>query len=356
MTITQLRVLFATIFTGALLVMLHAQAPTTILNPSSDLAGKTLVTAEGNRTISGTFTYTVPVLFANGTTGAPGVAASADATTGWGLTVGSISGSLGGTQRFLLNGSGLTIYGVNTIDNTGIVNSAALGSGSPTATTYLSGARTWTAPPLVPMLFISTSFETSTRFSVASNVNTGTEVFDTTGVQLQTGAGATSSAGLRWNHATVNGGFFNGSPRLTAHLSLTTKGTDCQFYVGIGAITTAGAGLTFTDLHTGFKIVWASSGAASLFATQGSGAAETASATLTTMNVNDDVDLILQMNGSTSVDYYFRKNGSALSAATNLATNVPTGNNSAYTPHMAISNTGVASATTITMTGMSLLR
>lgn len=202
---------------------------------------------------------------------------------------------------------------------------------------------------------IATTFETTGRFAAASLNGTGANTFDTTGVQLQTGANAGSTAGERWNLATSSGGFFVGSPRFSAHLSLTTKGSDCQFYTGIGAITVAGAGLTFTDAHIGFKITWSGSGTASLFATQAAGT-ETASSALTTVVAGDELDLFFYVNGTTSVDYYWRKNGGALSSATNLSTNQPSTNTSAATPHAAISNVSVASASTVTMHGMSVSR
>ena len=97
------------------------QAPTNVLNPASDLSGKTLVTAEGNRTISGVFTFSAAPLFPAGTVGLPGIAGSADSSTGLRLSAGSISASLAGTQRLLLDNSGLTVYGVNVVDNTGHV-------------------------------------------------------------------------------------------------------------------------------------------------------------------------------------------------------------------------------------------
>lgn len=102
-------------------ILAGAQAPTNVLNPASDLAGKTLVTAEGNRTISGTFTYSVPVLFANGTINNPGMAASADNSTGIGMTAGQIRMSLAGTQRFRLNATGLQVYGTTIVDNAGVL-------------------------------------------------------------------------------------------------------------------------------------------------------------------------------------------------------------------------------------------
>lgn len=115
----------ALVILGAATVpFLGAQVPTTILNPASDLAGKTLVTAEGNRTISGQFTFTTAPILPTGTVSTPGLSSNIDQTTGWNLGSGTISGSLGGVQRFLLDGNGLTIYGKTVIDPTGIISKA----------------------------------------------------------------------------------------------------------------------------------------------------------------------------------------------------------------------------------------
>lgn len=54
-----------------------------------------------------------------GTAGAPGLSGTADTTTGWALGSSSIGGSIAGTQRFLLNTSGLTIFGNTILDTSG---------------------------------------------------------------------------------------------------------------------------------------------------------------------------------------------------------------------------------------------
>jgi hypothetical protein len=100
---------------------------TGVLNPASDLAGKTLVTAEGDRTISGTFSYSVPALFSTGTLTQPGIAASTDTSTGWRIGPGSINGSVSSTQIVLFDTTGLTIGSVRSIDSAGVVTPAATG-------------------------------------------------------------------------------------------------------------------------------------------------------------------------------------------------------------------------------------
>lgn len=100
--------------------LLAAQLPTNVLNSAADLAGKTLVTAEGARTISGVWTFTVPIKAVAGNATAPGLASAADATTGWALSPATITGSIGGAgSQFALNGSGLFIYGTNIVNTNG---------------------------------------------------------------------------------------------------------------------------------------------------------------------------------------------------------------------------------------------
>ena len=100
-----------------------------------------------------------------------------------------------------------------------------------------------------------------------------------------------------------------------------------ETYMGIGNLTIAGSGITWTGDHIGFAITNNGASRSSLYATQASGGVETrSSALLTNINAGVDVlELFLKVNGSSSVDYYYRVNGGALSSATNLNTHVPTG-------------------------------
>jgi hypothetical protein len=111
-------------------------------------------------------------------TGTNGVAHVSDTTTNINFPAnGQVGMSLTGTQRFLLNASGLTIYGNNILDSSGKVPAisstyfaslsganltalngsnisngtvavARLGSGSPSAANFLRGDGAWTAVPL----------------------------------------------------------------------------------------------------------------------------------------------------------------------------------------------------------------
>lgn len=55
-----------------------------------------------------------------------------------------------------------------------------------------------------------------------------------------------------------------------------------------------------------------------LYATQADGTTELASSALTTVTGADILELVAIVNGTTSVDYYWRKNGGSLSSVTTL--------------------------------------
>ena len=291
----------------------------------------------------------------------------ATATSINGLTITSSTGTLTVTNaKTLTVSNSLTLAGT---DGKGINVGAAtsgkilIGDGSnmilstptyPTAAgssgnVLTSDGTNWTsaspsAGATIPKFVASTSFETAARFT-ATAVNSGTTTFTTNGCKVSTGASATSSERISW--VVGNSDFEVGSPSFSCSINNDTMGTDFQAYFGLGVPTVAGTGITYTAKHIGFKIIRVASGNVNLYATQADGTTETASASLGNVN-SSRLELTLQVNSTTSVDYYWRDNGvggNALSAATNLTTNMPTGLTNQMM--MAVSNVSTATNTDI---------
>jgi hypothetical protein len=149
---------------------------------------------------------------------------------------------------------------------------------------------------------------------------------------LNTVGGATSSVFVGWNP--IVAGFLQGQEAFLAMvIRLNTVGSDSESFFGLatGGIRnmTGGNLIDYTISHIGFKITWASSGTISMYATVANATTETASAALTTLSVNDRIEMFVQCHGTTSltsVDFYWRKNDGSLSSATNITTNLPAAN------------------------------
>ncbi len=167
----------------------------------------------------------------------------------------------------------------------------------------------------------ASSFETAARFIGAASGG-GTVTFSNEGADINSSATASSGYKLQYStpgSATIK--LYDGSPVFSCIVSIINVGASMQTYLGLGWIATAGSGHTFTNAHIGFKTI-----ANALHVTQGDDTTENASSSLSTLSADDRLDLVVVVNSTTSADYYFRKNGTALSSATNLTTNRPTGN------------------------------
>lgn len=105
----------------------------TVIDPDQMNSNFTAVSAACNR--SGC-TMTGVLKAVAGIAANPGIANSTDPTTGIIIgATGTIGWSLSGTQRMLLNGSGLTVYGVNVINASGAVLAPTLSGDIPAAVT-----------------------------------------------------------------------------------------------------------------------------------------------------------------------------------------------------------------------------
>lgn len=206
----------------------------------------------------------------------------------------------------------------------------------------------------LPTIKVSTIFESSGRFGLTVG-GSGTTVFNTSGMNLSTVATSGSYAKL----TEYIGGYpylFAGSPIFSIFIRCTyldlANGVG-HFFAGLGDPTVAGSGITFTVRHIGFKII-KTGGVATLYATQADGTTENVSDPLTTLSEDNFLTLILKINGTDSVDYYWRKNNGALSAPTNLTANLPTLNENRMT--VAASNVDTAYDFDFALTAMNYER
>lgn len=169
-----------------------------------------------------------------------------------------------------------------------------------------------------------TDFETAGRFIVA-NGGSGTSVFGNQGVTVSASTTATSYSRTLW---WITNYVFNNNPSFTCSLlmlGLNAASGDAAAFVGLGRPTISGAGITGTGANYCGFLIQKVSGVVSLYAQQcdGSGTA-TGSTALTTLQDTDSLELFLKMT-STGINYYFRLNGGALSAATTLTATMPSG-------------------------------
>jgi len=168
-----------------------------------------------------------------------------------------------------------------------------------------------------------TCFETSTRFTPTLAGN-GVNIYATSGLTQETSATVTSSAAITWR---VSQEVFGGSPTFSVALYMANlnsgSGGGGGFY-GLGNPTITGAGITFTSLSFCGFYFQKSGSTITVYAVQNSSTLSYSSTTLTTVVTGDSFDGIIKMNGSTSVDYYYRKNGGAVSTKTTISTLVPT--------------------------------
>ena len=141
---------------------------------------------------------------------------------------------------------------------------------------------------------ITTDFETAARFS-SLVAGTGSATFNTNGLVLATGATSGSNANVTWQPNPVN--IFRGSPVFSTTIVL-SGGTVLTGFAGLANYTGA---FSATAAHIGFKVI-----GSSLYATQADGSTES-SALLDTVGSGDVYNLVLKVNGTLSVDYYFRK-------------------------------------------------
>lgn len=234
-----------------------------------------------------------------------------------------------------------TDVGLGSVQNYGIASQAEAEAGSAT-NKYMTPQRVAQAiaalasgAGLVLRTTISTVFGTAARF--VANHTSGTGTFNDTGLVLDTTTTANRIANILFPLGGSSNNVHAGSPVIRAVFRLTSIGTAGFGYIGTGEVNVAA---NITNSHFGFKITIAA-GVGTLVGSQANGSAESVTAALTTIAANDVVEVCARLNGSSSVDYYWRKNGGSWSAATNLATNLP-GSHSDYIGSFAANNAATA--------------
>ena len=253
-----------------------------------------------------------------------------------------------GGKMYLLSGdlnlgTASTLVGQVTLNNASNANTVKIKSGVTTAsytltlptddgssgqvlTTDGSGVTSWAAPTssFSPVCSYSTNYGSSGRFT-STKGGSGDIIFTTEGVDITT----ISSAGFGkvvWTLGqSTNTFLFKGKPLFSGSLTVAGVGANNNqaAFFGVGNLTTSATGITFTGNHFGFKLL-RSAGALNLLATVGDGSTESTSSLSTGLSANDQFELVAYVStDSTSVDFYYRKNGGAMTGPTTISANVP---------------------------------
>jgi hypothetical protein len=166
-----------------------------------------------------------------------------------------------------------------------------------------------------------TCFETIGRF-----VTTGGDVlpiFGNQGCTIAPGTTSTHWSQLLW---WITGNVFLNNPTFTCSL-LCLGGFevgDGRGFIGLGNPTINGTTFTETGTHyCGFEFKKVSNVTTVIAIQCDGGGTVTFSSALRTLTNNDYLELFIKKNGTTSIDYYTRLNGGALSSVTTLSATLP---------------------------------
>jgi len=177
---------------------------------------------------------------------------------------------------------------------------------------------------LPPRFRWTTDFPSGVRFN--ENAYLGSVTYDANGVTLACEESAGCSVYTRFDlGATFSAVGPIGNPTFSTSFALLTSGTDFTFLFCNGKQDMTASTPELLDKHIGFKIIRTDSGTIQLFATQADGSTETVSSALTTIAPFEYYELMVRVNGTTSVDYYWANKGGAWNGPTTLTTNIPTG-------------------------------
>lgn len=189
---------------------------------------------------------------------------------------------------------------------------------------------------------------------VNTTTGTGSATYTAAGLTLSTGASSGGAQRNLWTFQNDDTGtlpIFTGQPKIGLSIYLNSAGTlTGSWYGGLGNITVAGTGHTFTGAHIGFKIT-TSGGVTSLFGTMANGTTESATTALTTLIQNDALLLRAIVNSGGDVDVYYNKNFSGWSGAMNIPnTNSPSAVTDSPYIQQSVSNNSTANTFSIITT------
>lgn len=199
-----------------------------------------------------------------------------------------------------------------------------------------------------PTIAYHTMFENLSRFE-ASNLGTGTlNLSSAYGVRMDTGTTAASCSRFYINQGNSNYSWFATLP-LVIDYSFTFEiqgaSSTVIFFFGVGQNTSL-TNTTFdtTVDHVGATLEWSGGGTASLYGTMTNSGSNSKTSALTTMAVNDQLDVRIECNSTSDVKFYYKKNNGSWSSATQLTTNFPTNASSKVVVGMSNMNTSTTSS------------
>lgn len=206
----------------------------------------------------------------------------------------------------------------------------------------------------LPSIGFSTDYPASGKF-VNTSVNTGTATYTAAGLTLSSGASATSSQRNLYTFQDDNVGtepIFSGNPKISLAIYLNSAATlTGSYYGGLGNITVAGTGHTFTNNHIGFKLT-TTGGVTTLSGTVADGTTE-ATTVLATVVQDDTLMLYAVVNSGSSVTFYYDKNFGGWSVGSTVSTHMPTATGSPYF-QQSVSNNSTANTFSVISTKASV--
>ncbi len=171
---------------------------------------------------------------------------------------------------------------------------------------------------------LSTIFESSGRFITGNTSSTVT--FGANGVSFASSATADGHAFCRLNVSNfTNINLFRGDVFFSVFVDIVARTTgDNDAFFGVGNVSVSFAGHVFTDNHIGF--IFEDNGGTIDIKGSVSNGTHIKTVTIASGGAGTSFEVLFKKNGTSSVDFYVRKNGGAWSIEFTISTNIPTTN------------------------------